>query len=234
MQYNEFTVVLPTLNEGKNIAELISNLKKRYSGVSVIVADDGSKDNTVEEAKRMNKLYGNVKVIERKKLRRDKGLTASVIDGIKECRTKYAVVMDADLQHPYQVVGKIAGRLYDGDKITVGIRAEVEDWPFYRKFVSKTLILVGYAVLFVRRSQSCGDIFSGFFGVERDFFLEVYSKNKGRFIGRGFKVLFDLLKCIRRNSVQASDVPYVFRNRKFGESKAGAGQVLDLVRSFVS
>ncbi len=234
MQYNEFTVVLPTLNEGKNIAELISNLKKRYRGVSVIVADDGSKDNTVEEAKRMNKLYGNVKVIERKKLRRDKGLTASVIDGIKECRTKYAVVMDADLQHPYQVVGKIAGRLYDGDKITVGIRAEVEDWPFYRKFVSKTLILVGYAVLFVRRSQSCGDIFSGFFGVERDFFLEVYSKNKGRFIGRGFKVLFDLLKCIRRNSVQASDVPYVFRNRKFGESKAGAGQVLDLVRSFVS
>ncbi len=234
MQYNEFTVVLPTLNEGKNIAELISNLKKRYRGVSVIVADDGSKDNTVEEAKRMNKLYGNVKVIERKKLRRDKGLTASVIDGIKECRTKYAVVMDADLQHPYQVVGKIAERLYDGDKITVGIRAEVEDWPFYRKFVSKTLILVGYAVLFVRRSQSCGDIFSGFFGVERDFFLEVYSKNKGRFIGRGFKVLFDLLKCIRRNSVQASDVPYVFRNRKFGESKAGAGQVLDLVRSFVS
>lgn len=234
MQYKEFTVVLPTLNEGKNVAELISRLKKKYRGIEVIVADDGSKDNTREEAFRMNKKYGNVKVIDREDLGRKKGLTASVIDGIRESGTKYVIVMDADLQHPYQVVGKIADRLLEGDKIVVGIRAEVEDWPFYRKFVSKSLIIIGYAVLFLRRSQSCGDIFSGFFGVEREFFIDVYSRNKNRFVGRGFKVLFDLLKCVKRNSIKVSDVPYVFRNRKFGESKAGVKQVLDLLRSFSS
>ena len=234
MQYKEFTVVLPTLNEGRNVAELVSRLKKRYSGIGVIVADDGSKDNTKEEAVRMNKKYGNVKVVDRKNLGREKGLTASVIDGIKESKTKYVIVMDADLQHPYQVVGKIADRLLDGDKVAVGIRAEVENWPFYRKFVSKSLIIIGYAVLFLRRSQSCGDIFSGFFGVEREFFMNVYSRNRNRFVGGGFKVLFDLLKCVKRNSIQVSDVPYVFRNRKFGESKAGAKQVLDLLRSFSS
>ena len=234
MQYKEFTVILPTLNEGRNIPELISNLKKRYREIEIIVADDGSKDNTIDEAIRMNKKYGNVKVIDRKKMGREKGLTASVIDGIKRSRTKYVIVMDADLQHPYQVVGKIADRLLDGDKIAVGIRAEVENWPFYRKFVSKSLIIIGYAVLFLRGSQSCGDIFSGFFGVEREFFMNVYSRNKNRFVGRGFKVLFDLLKCVKKNSIKVSDVPYVFRNRKFGESKAGAKQVLDLLRSFSS
>jgi len=234
MQYKDFTVVLPTLNEGKNVAELVSRLKKRYNGIGVIVADDGSKDNTREEAMRMDKKYGNIKVINRKKLGRDRGLTASVIDGIRNSKTKYVIIMDADLQHPYQVVGKIAERLLEGDKVAVGIRAEVENWPFYRKFVSKSLIIIGYAVLLVRRSQSCGDIFSGFFGVDREFFMKVYSRNRNRFVGRGFKVLFDLLKCVKRNSIQVSDVPYVFRNRKFGESKAGAKQVLDLLRSFAS
>ena len=234
MQYNEFTVVLPTLNEGRNVAELVSKLKKSYRDICIIVADDGSKDNTREETVRMNKKYGSVKFIDRKGLGREKGLTASVIDGIKESKTKYVIVMDADMQHPYQIVGKIAMRLLEGDKVAVGIRAEVEDWPFYRKFVSKSLIVIGYAVLFVRRSQSCGDIFSGFFGVDREFFMKIYSSNRKRFVGRGFKVLFDLLKCVKRESVKTSDVPYVFRNRKFGESKAGATQVLDLLKSFAS
>ncbi len=234
MQYKEFTVVLPTLNEGKNVAELVSRLKERYSGISVIVADDGSKDDTREEAVRMNRKYGNVKVIDRKKLGRDRGLTASVIDGIRDSKTKYVIIMDADLQHPYQIVGKIAERLVEGDKVAVGIRAEVENWPFYRKFVSKSLIIIGYAVLLARGSQSCGDIFSGFFGVDREFFMNIYSRNRNRFVGRGFKVLFDLLKCVKKNSIRVSDVPYVFRNRKFGESKAGAKQVLDLLRSFAS
>ncbi len=234
MQYKEFTVVLPTLNEGRNVAELVSHLKRTYKGICVIVADDGSKDNTRDEARRMNKIYGSVKIIDRKRLGRARGLTASVIDGITESRTRYVIVMDADMQHPYQVVGKIAAKLQRGDEIAVGIRAEVEDWPFYRKFISKSLIVVGYAVLFFRGSQSCGDIFSGFFGVDRKFFINTYSKNRERFVGRGFKVLFDLLKCVKRNSISVSDVPYVFKNRKFGESKAGAKQVLDLLKSFAS
>lgn len=234
MRYDDFTVVLPTLNEGRNVAELISGLKRSYEGIRVIVADDGSDDNTLDEAVRTNKKYGNVRVIDRRKLGRDKGLTASVIDGIKESRTKYVVVMDADMQHPYRLVGKIAGRLLKGDMVVVGMRAEVENWPFYRKFVSKSLIIIGYATLFMRRSQSCGDIFSGFFGVDREFFMDIYSRNEKRFVGRGFKVLFDLLKCIKGNSIRVSDVPYVFKNRKFGRSKAGVKQVLDLLRSFAS
>lgn len=234
MQYDEFTVVLPTLNEGRNVAELISGLKRNYKGIRVIVADDGSDDNTLDEAVRANKKYGNVRIIDREKLGRDRGLTASVIDGIKESRTKYVIIMDADMQHPYRLVGKIAGRLLKGDRVVVGMRAEVENWPFYRKFVSKSLIIIGYATLFLRRSQSCRDIFSGFFGVDREFFMRIYSRNEKRFVGGGFKVLFDLLKCVKRNSIQVSDVPYVFKNRKFGKSKAGAKQVLDLLRSFAS
>ena len=226
MQYNDFTVVLPTLNEGKNIAVLISSLKRTYKGVYVIVADDGSRDNTLDEAKRMNRKYGNVISLDRKKLGRSKGLTASVIDGIKESKTKYVIVMDADMQHPYRIIGRIAARLMHGDSVVVGIRAEVVNWPFYRKFVSKSLIIIGYAVLLLRGSQSCGDIFSGFFGIDRKFFMQIYEKNRGRFVEGGFKVLFDLLKCVKRGSVHVSNVPYVFKNRKFGESKAGARQVV--------
>ncbi len=234
MRYDDFTVVLPTLNEGRNIAVLVSKLKSSYKGMRVIVSDDGSSDDTRSETFRMKKKYGRVGFIDRKALGKSRGLTASAIDGIMQSRSRFVIVMDADLQHPYSVVGKIAKRLASGDKLVVGVRAEVKDWQLYRKIVSKALISIGYFVLFARMSQSCGDIFSGFFGVERKFFMKKYDRNRRRFIGSGFKILFDLLKCVKSGEVEVSDVPYTFESRKFGKSKAGAKQAFDLLKSFAS
>ena len=45
-EYKDVTIVIPTLNEEKNIEKLITLLKKTYKGITVIVVDDGSKDNT--------------------------------------------------------------------------------------------------------------------------------------------------------------------------------------------
>ena len=234
MQYNDFTVVLPTLNEGRNIAALVSRLKEAYKGIRVIVTDDGSRDNTREESMRMEKKYGAVAFIDRKAGGKSQGLTASVIDGIMASRTRFVVVMDADMQHPYSVVKEIADKLRSGDILVVGVRAGVEDWPLYRKAVSRALMLAGNAVLVISGAQNCSDIFSGFFGLDRKFFIRTYRRNRRRFVGSGFKILFDLLKCIDRGSANVSEAPYIFKSRKFGKSKAGARQALDLLRSFVS
>ncbi|MHB1830537.1 MAG: glycosyltransferase [Candidatus Micrarchaeaceae archaeon] len=234
MDYNDFTVVLPTLNEGKSIGMLIRRLLRLYNGIHVIVVDDGSHDSTMDDVKIASGKSRSVRFIDRAAAHLEKGLTGSVVDGILAARTKFVVVMDADLQHPPEIVGKIAKELAGGADLAVAVRAEVKGWALHRKIISKTLISLGYLITLLRSSETSDDIFSGFFGVDRRLFDKVYSGNRKRFVMEGYKVLFDFLKCMKQNQVKISEVPYSFGIRKHGASKAGFRQGIYLFKSFFS
>ena len=232
MDYNNLTVVIPTLNEERNIAILINKLIKTYGGINVIVVDDGSKDNTRLVVNSISRNNARVRFYDRSK-KKTKGLTISAIDGILRSKTQFSIVMDADLQHPIEPIGTIAEKLMNGDKIVVAVRKDARGWQFYRKFISKSLIIIGYASLRLRHRSTCSDIFSGFFGVENKLFKRTYIENKDRFVSGGYKILFDLLKCVKR-TVRISEVPYSFGLRKYGSSKASLKHGLLLFRSFVT
>ncbi len=233
MGYEDVTVVLPTLNEEENIGRIIRILQSSYEGIRVMVSDDGSKDKTRAIVMGISKRDRNVALLDRSK-ERVKGLTASAVDGIKRSKTKYVVVMDADLQHPPEKIRDIVARLRKKYLVVVATRKSVKDWEMYRKVVSKFLITIGYAVLVARGKETCSDIFSGYFGVDRKFFVDIERKNRGSFVGEGYKILFDLLKCIDKDSVDVAEVGYVFNSREAGESKAGTKQVIALLKSFSS
>ncbi len=232
--YNDFTVVLPTLNEEKNIGVLIHRLLREYKGIRVVVVDDGSRDGTAGVVKKIGKSHGSVEFVDRAAQGRERGLTASAIDGISSSRTKFVIVMDADLQHPAEVVGKLAGRLASGSGLTVAVRADVRGWEAHRKLISKTLMSMGYAILIASGRERCKDIFSGFFGVDKKLFIETLEANKGRFVYGGYKILFDFLKCNSRGSLNISEVPYSFGLRKHGASKAGIKQGMLLFKSLLT
>ncbi|MEM3572230.1 MAG: hypothetical protein QW530_00690, partial [Candidatus Micrarchaeaceae archaeon] len=124
--------------------------------------------------------------------------------------------------------------LESGYDLAVAVRRTVEGWQFYRKLISKALIYVGYLILFVKGKSRCGDIFSGYFGIRRSLFLQIYNENKTRFVGEGYKILFDFLKCVDSGSIKICNVPYSFGLRKSGESKAGLKQGLAVIKSFFS
>ncbi len=231
--YSDFTVVLPTLNEGKNIGILLNRLLGEYRGIKIIVVDDGSRDNTGEEVSSISRRNKNVRFIDRSS-KKDKGLTVSAAEGILSSKTKFAIVMDADLQHPTSAIGKMASKLSQGSHLAVAVRADVHGWELYRKVISKTLIVIGYAALFLRGRSRCRDIFSGFFGVEKSLFSKVYNANKGRFVGNGYKILYDFLKCVDNSEIDIAEVPYSFGLRKYGTSKAGLKQGLLLFKSFLT
>lgn len=232
--YDDFTVVLPTLNEEKNIGVLIHRLLREYKGIRVVVVDDGSRDGTAGVVKKIGKSHGSVEFVDRAAQGRERGLTASAIDGISSSRTKFVIVMDADLQHPAEVVGKLAGRLASGSGLTVAVRADVRGWEAHRKLISKTLMSMGYAILIASGRERCKDIFSGFFGVDKKLFIETLEANKGRFVYGGYKILFDFLKCNSRGSLNISEVPYSFGLRKHGASKAGIKQGMLLFKSLLT
>lgn len=234
MKYDDFTVILPTLNEGETIGTLIRRLLSDYSGISVVVSDDGSVDRTASIVREMSKKNRKVSFFDRHAAGLARGLTASAVDGIRKSRTRYCIVMDADLQHPVEIVGKVASQLARGDELVVAVRADVRKWEMHRKIISKVLIWMGYGILVATGRSRCDDIFSGFFGVDRRLFLRTYERNRGRFIDGGYKILFDFMKCVGNGDMKVGQVPYSFGVRKYGASKAGVRQGLLLFRSFFS
>jgi len=230
--FEEITVVLPTLNEKETIGKLINTILKNYPKIKIIVADDNSTDGTINIVKRISSKERNVRLLERKG--RKKGLTASVIDGIYASKTKYVIVMDADMQHPFEVIKEIKKKFDEGYNLVVATRASVKNWALHRKIISRLLIYIGYLVLYLEGSARCEDIFSGYFGIKKELFENVYKANKKRFVGEGYKILFDFLKCIKSKDARIAEVPYIFHVRGGGSSKAGLKHGIALFKSFFS
>jgi len=223
MNYKDVTVIIPTLNEEKNIGGLVGILRKTYKGISVIVVDDGSKDQTQRFAE-----DAGAKVVDRGK-EPIHGLCISVIDGIKAVKTKYSIVMDGDMQHPYEKIKNMAEKL-EHCAIVVGTREQVlNDWPWYRRMMSKFAIFLGQIRLFVSGVR-CKDIVSGFFGVHTDLFKDVAEKNYNKYELRGYKVLFDTLKYLPRGT-KVYQLKYDFGLREAGTSKINYRHVLYYFRS---
>lgn len=225
MDYSDTTVIVPTLNEGKNIGELIG-LLLNYKGIRVIVADDGSSDKTkaiVDSFSRKNK---GVVFLDRRN-ERVHGLTASVVDAVMAAKTGYVVVIDGDLQHPPEKIGEIVEKLRGGYGIVVGTRRRViSDWPLQRRLMS--MIATNLARL--RLLRYIKDPVSGFFGAETATFKRIIEKKGKLFEGRGYKVLFDLLKYAPRGT-KIGTVMYDFGLRKGGESKISSGHIRIFFRS---
>jgi len=225
------TVVIPTLNEALNIRYLVRELLEKHPGLRVIVVDDGSQDGTPKVVRTLAREYGKgVRLLER--AGRPKGLTASVIDGVKLAETELVVVMDGDLQHPPEKVAKLLDALEKGADLAVAYRVRVENFGPYRRAMSATATGLAGVSLWLRGSPVPRDVMSGFFGVRRGVFLDAVRRNPLGFEPSGYKVLFDLLKALPK-SIRMAQVPYEFGTRKRGESKIGAGQVLAFLRDVV-
>lgn len=205
--YRDTTIIIPTLNEENSILKLIKTLKRLYPKAKIIVADDGSKDKTREMVKKHARLLDRSE----KKIH---GLSASILDAVKLVKSKYVVVMDADLQHPPKKVKQIIENLRSSYDVVVGNREKIEgNWAFNRKLMSKTATLLGQIRLM--RKFECKDILSGFFGIKTNIIRNI---KKEKFELKGFKILFDILKAVPKET-KLIEVPYVFKIRSKDESK---------------
>ncbi len=214
---SDFTIIIPTLNEEKSIGILLSEIEKCAPETKVIVSDDGSTDRTSELVTAFD---GNLDVLflDRKK-EQIHGLTISVLDAIKTCKTPYFLVMDGDLQHPPEAIVNFYRSLDENNDLVAGNRIKVVGkWPIHRKLMSYIAGLMGKMTLVLKKRSSIKDIMTGFFGSKRELWEPIIDKEKEKFTLEGYKVLFDFLK-IYPEKLKISYVDYVFGTRDFGESK---------------
>jgi len=225
--YDDLTVILPTYNEGGNIQSMLETLVSLYPRVSIVVADDNSKDETSDLVRSFSSKHPKARLLSRDPS--DRGLTASIMEGISETRTKWFVVMDADFQHPPESVGGMYGLLTEGADMAVGKREDKTSLSFSRMLASWGANALARSYLAVMRRPTTEDTMSGFFGGRTDICQEVVAKHGRKFERAGFKVLFDILKFLPRDIV-VKELEFQFSSRRAGKSKLSSGVILSILR----
>jgi dolichol-phosphate mannosyltransferase len=224
---DSFSIVLPTLNEGDNILPMMETLDRLYPKASIIVVDDHSKDGTADIALEFGKHRANVQVIQRDPA--DRGLTASIVDGIMHAKTKYFVVLDSDFQHPPESVAGLVRELINGSDMAIGVRKDKLELSLTRKWASIAAHGMAKSYLLAKRQPTSKDTMSGFFGGRSDLCQKVITEKGSKFERAGFKALFDLLKYMPRDTTIA-EVKFKFNSRRSGESKLNSRIILSIMR----
>ena len=129
-------IIIPTLNEKKNIKKLFFQIRKLKLKSDILFIDDNSTDGTREEIINFNKKFNNVKYIFRsKKLGIGSAHKDGLIYGYKK-RYKKIITMDADGTHDPKYIKKIINLSDQFDLINTNRfinPRSIRDWPLFRK-----------------------------------------------------------------------------------------------------
>jgi polyisoprenyl-phosphate glycosyltransferase len=117
------SVVVPMLNEEQGVDRLVERLRTVLEGLDVawevIFVDDGSTDATLLKLKAINARDPRFKAIS---LSRNFGKEIAAAAGLSYVATDAAVLMDADLQHPPELIAKFVEYWRAGYDIVYGQR----------------------------------------------------------------------------------------------------------------
>lgn len=132
------SVVLPSFNEEKNIHIVYDELLKSIKGLKLdyefIFVNDGSKDRTWVEIKKLSEKDPKVRGIN---FSRNFGHHAALEAGLRASRGDVVIMMDADLQHPPALIPELIAKWREGYDIVNTVRLMTEDIGFGKKLSSK-------------------------------------------------------------------------------------------------
>lgn len=112
---DQLTVVIPAFNEAGKIGDVLADLRVKIPGVQVLVVDDGSRDATVQIARK-----AGAAVISHRK---NKGYGAALKTGFRTARTPYLAMCDADGQHRPEDLALML-QYADGFDMVIGARGK--------------------------------------------------------------------------------------------------------------
>lgn len=218
----ELTVVIPTLNEEKNIPIIFEKVSNALKGVNweMVIVDDNSSDRSPEVMREMSQKHHNFRFIRR--IGRS-GLSTACIEGMMTSSAPFIAVMDADGQHEEaKLLNMLTSLRTDQADIAVGSRfAEGADLGEFASSRTK-LSLTGNSMISKAFGIPLKDSLGGFFMLKRELFEEVVPGLSGR----GFKILFDILAGAP-SSCRVAEIPIKFGAREHGESKLSPLILLD-------
>jgi dolichol-phosphate mannosyltransferase len=211
----KLALVIPTLCEAGNIGRLLGQVRAVLDPLKIsyeiLVVDDDSDDGTGDVVSAIAQQDPRVQLIVRKG---ERGLSGAVLDGWRHTDADVLGVMDADLQHPPELLPQLFAAIAEGRDLAIGSRytpgGELGEWNPFRKLLSAAAVWATWPLQ--RRRVRAKDPMSGYFMVRRSCVQQIDFQRKG------FKLLLEILVRARLKSIK--EVPFAFGQRYRGASKA--------------
>ena len=210
---NNFSIIIPTFREKKNIYILVKKIKKFLNKLNyeIIFVDDDSQDGSYQ-------IFKDIKKKEKKfsfHIRKDKtkDLSKSIMLGVKKSKFKNLVIMDGDMQHDPKYLPILFKNFIEKKlDILIGVRDfnKRSGLSHTRFFLSLALITI---INFIFKKKT-SDPMSGYFVIKKKLFI----KNKKKLYCKGFKILFDIIYSSGDN-IKIEDYRIKFISRKNNKSK---------------
>lgn len=209
-------IAIPTYNEAKNIGQLLEDIFAHFPGVSVLVVDDGSPDNTALVVREKMRKFKNIYLFERSgKL----GFASAYLIAFREIISRkdadFLITMDADFSHNPSYLSTLISAVETCDMV-IGSRytkrGGVKNWSLVRRILSR----VGNFYARIVTGLPLKDMTAGFLCLRVSFLKKIPWQDMR---AEGYAWLMELKVLFYRRQARIFEIPIIFEERRFGLSK---------------
>ena len=213
----QLSIVLPIYNEVESIPHLLDELTPALETTGrtfeIICIDDGSRDGSFEELKKLRARDQRVRII---RFRRNFGQTAAFAAGFNRAQGDIVITMDADLQNDPADIPALLAKMDEGYDIVSGWRVKRWREGFWSILTRKVPSKIANWLISTGTGVSLHD-----YGCA----LKAYRAE----VVKSINLYGDLHRFIPAIAsylgVAVAEVPVNYRSRQFGRSKYGLGRI---------
>lgn len=140
---SKLSIIVPVYYNADTIMLLYEDLKskilEKLGDYEIVFVDDGSEDNSWEVMNQIKALDERVKLV---KLSKNYGEHSAVLAGLMHCTGDCAVVKQADLVEPAELILEMKESWEKGNKVVLAVRADRDD-----SFIEKMFASLYYAIV---------------------------------------------------------------------------------------
>ncbi len=207
-------LIIPTLNEKKNILRLFKKLQKINCKLDILFIDDNSSDGTKKEILKFTKIDKSISYIFRPK---KMGIGSAHKDGLKYAyKKRYGTIltMDADGTHDPKYIKELLKFSKTYDLISTNRftkKDSLKEWPIQRRFLTKLRYYLINMLLNTNHDSS---------GAFRCYNAKKI-KLKDILIAQnnGYSFFWESLYLINKKGYSIKEIPVYLPYRKVGSSK---------------
>ncbi len=154
----QLTVITPVFNESRNIEALLKRLvpvlERCVASFQILFVDDGSTDDTLDRLRAANCADSRILALS---LSRNFGKEVAIAAGLDHARGAAAVIMDADLQHPPELIETFVARWKEGYKNVYAQRVDHGVYNPLRRLLTQRFYKLFGSVGDTRLPEGAGD-----------------------------------------------------------------------------
>lgn len=153
----KISVLIPAYNEEGNIKVILNHLVpvlEQYPDYEIIFINDGSKDNTLNDLKELHRTNKKVQYLS---LSRNFGHQLALKAGIDHATGDCVISMDADLQHPVELIPTMIEKWREGFDIVYTVRADDPSLSLFKRATAKLFYKLINMISDIRIDQGSAD-----------------------------------------------------------------------------